>query len=220
MVELREHAQALAGNLLTGFPGPGLRSAIDLVLEADGLVVVTPVFNASYSGLFKMFFDVVEQGSLSGTPVLMAATGGTARHSLALEHAVRPLFAYLHAVTVPTAVFAATDDWGSRGDAHGGLVERIDRASGELARLVAAAPPAARTERVDPFETPTLVRGPARRPLSARAGPSGPRVPLRLRGPEGLIFRLPRPISAVWAGIGSRPGQGFATKRRQVPETG
>ncbi|MBY9074705.1 FMN reductase [Nocardioides sp. WL0053] len=155
VVELREHAQALAGNLLTGFPGPGLRSAIDLVLEADGLVVVTPVFNASYSGLFKMFFDVVEQGSLSGTPVLMAATGGTARHSLALEHAMRPLFAYLHAVTVPTAVFAATDDWGSRGDAHGGLVERIDRASGELARLVAAAPPAARTERVDPFETPT-----------------------------------------------------------------
>jgi FMN reductase len=84
--------------------------------------------------------------------VLLAATGGTARHSLALEHAMRPLFAYLHAVTVPTAVFAATDDWGSRGDADGGLVQRIDRAGGELARLVAGTKPA---RRPDAFEDPT-----------------------------------------------------------------
>ncbi|HSE72012.1 MAG TPA: FMN reductase [Nocardioidaceae bacterium] len=152
VVELREHAQDLAKNLLTGFPSPELELAIDAVLRADGLIVVSPVFNASYSGLFKMFFDVIEQGALSGKPVLMAATGGTARHSLALEHAMRPLFAYLHAVTVPTAVFAATDDWGSRGDADGGLVQRIERAGGELARLVADTTPA---RRPDAFEDPT-----------------------------------------------------------------
>ena len=79
------------------------------------MIAVTPVFSASYSGLFKTFFDVLEQGALDGTPVLVAATAGTARHSLVLEHALRPLFSYLHAVVVPTGVFAASEDWG--GDA-------------------------------------------------------------------------------------------------------
>ena len=59
------------------------------------------MFSASYSGLFKTFFDVLEEGTLDGKPVLVAATAGTARHSLVLEHALRPLFAYLHAVVVP-----------------------------------------------------------------------------------------------------------------------
>lgn len=135
-IELREHAQALANNLLTGFPSGALRQAIDTVLRADGLVVVTPIFNGSYSGLFKMFFDVIEQGSLSGKPVLLAATGGSARHSLVLEHAMRPLFAYLQAVSTPTAVYAASEDWGSGGGTQTGLGQRIDRAAGELARLV------------------------------------------------------------------------------------
>ena len=146
VVELREHAQALANNLLTGFPSGGLRAAIDSVLAADGLIVVSPVFNASYSGLFKMFFDVIERGALSEKPVLLAATGGSARHSLVLEHAMRPMFAYLQAVTVPTAVFAASEDWGSGG--NGALNQRVDRAAGELARLVVAT---ASSGPVDPF---------------------------------------------------------------------
>jgi FMN reductase len=72
------------------------------------VIAVTPIFSASYSGLFKTFFDVLERGALAGKPVLIAATGGSERHSLALEHAVRPLFAYLRAVVVPTAVYAAS----------------------------------------------------------------------------------------------------------------
>ncbi|HEU4919882.1 MAG TPA: CE1759 family FMN reductase, partial [Candidatus Limnocylindrales bacterium] len=108
-IELREHAQDLASNLLAGFPSPSLREAIDSVVAADGLIAVTPIFTASYSGLFKTFFDVLEQDALAGKPALIAATAGTARHSLALEHALRPLFAYLRAVVVPTAVFAATE---------------------------------------------------------------------------------------------------------------
>ena len=89
---------------------------------------------------------------LGGKPVLIAATGGTARHSLALEHAVRPLFAYLNAAVVPTAVYAASEDWGDGGNGvDGGLVDRIDRAAGELARAIAAGS----TDRpVDPFEHP------------------------------------------------------------------
>ena len=107
--------------------------------EADAVIAVTPIFSASYSGLFKTFFDVLEQDALTGTPVLLAATAGSARHSLALEHAMRPLFSYLRAVTVPTAVFAASEDWG-RGDAGDELARRIDRAAGELAGLLADRP--------------------------------------------------------------------------------
>ena len=133
-VELRPLARALADNLVTGFPPPDLEAAVTTVTEADALVAVTPIFAASYSGLFKTFFDVVDKDALVGKPTLVAATAGTARHSLALEHALRPLFAYLRAVVVPTAVFAATEDFGSTAD--GRLAERVDRAASELAALL------------------------------------------------------------------------------------
>jgi FMN reductase len=137
VVELRDHAQDLTNHLLTGFPSPVLRAAIDRVVGADGLIAVTPIFSASYSGLFKMFFDVLERDGLAGTPVLLAATAGTARHSLALEHALRPLFAYLNAAVVPTAVFAAAEDWGTGETTEEiGLADRIDRAARELAGAV------------------------------------------------------------------------------------
>ena len=93
VVELREHARDLTNHLLTGFASGDLAAVIERVQRADALVVVTPIFSASYSGLFKMFFDVLPAESLAGTPTLIAATAGTARHSLALEHALRPLFA-------------------------------------------------------------------------------------------------------------------------------
>src|SRR4051794_41515861 len=80
VVELRGLAHALADHLLTGFPTGELREAVDAVRTADALIAVTPIFNASYGGLFKTFFDVLDEGSLEGTPVLLAATGGTARH--------------------------------------------------------------------------------------------------------------------------------------------
>jgi FMN reductase len=139
-VELRPLAHALADRLLTGFPNGELAEAIEKVRRADALVVVTPVFTASYSGLFKTFVDVLEPGTLDGKPMLIAATGGTARHSLVLEHALRPLFAYLHAVVVPTGVFAASEDFGSTDEGH--LDKRIRRAAAELAGLfgVDAAP--------------------------------------------------------------------------------
>jgi FMN reductase len=151
-IDARDHAQDLVNNLLTGFPSPELRAALDGVIEADGLIAVTPIFSASYSGLFKLFFDVVEHEALAGMPVLIGATGGTARHSLALEHAVRPLFTYLGGNPMRTAVYAASEDWGASGaPADAGLAERIDRAAGELASVMAA------TQRIgpaDPFDDP------------------------------------------------------------------
>jgi FMN reductase len=151
-VELREHAHDLANNLLTHFPNGDLREVIDTVVGADGLIAVTPIFTASYSGLFKMFFDVLDKEALAGKPTLVGATGGTARHSLALEHAVRPLFAYLRSVVVPTSVYAASEDWGTGGAGGSALTDRIERAADELAALVANRPV---EKPADPFEEPT-----------------------------------------------------------------
>ena len=150
VVELREHARGLADHLLTGFPDPSLRAAIDTVVGADGLIAVTPVFSASYSGLFKTFADVLDKESLTGKPVLLGATAGTARHSLVVEHAMRPLFAYLRAVPVPTGVFAASEDWAGGGSTS--LASRVDRAAGELADVLAGRPAAVRP--ADPFADP------------------------------------------------------------------
>ncbi|MDQ1513327.1 MAG: reductase [Microbacteriaceae bacterium] len=154
VVELREHARDLADNLLTGFPNATLRAAVETVVGADGLIAVTPIFSGSYSGLFKTFFDVLDTDALAGKPVLLGATAGTPRHSLALEHALRPLFAYLRSVVLPTAVFAAADDWAGGGDRA--LSDRITRAAGELADLVTRAPGAAP---VDPYGDPTTSFG-------------------------------------------------------------
>src|ERR1700710_1928852 len=150
-IELRDLAHAITDNMLTGFPSGALAEAVDAVRDADAVIAVSPIFSASYSGLFKSFFDVLEDGTLEGKPVLVGATAGTARHSLALEFAVRPLFAYLRADVVPTSVFAASEDFGT-GSASASLSERVERAARDLADAVTG-----RTRRapVDPFENPT-----------------------------------------------------------------
>jgi FMN reductase len=151
VIELRELAVDIANNLVTGFPAPALAAALDRVAQADGVIAVTPVFTASYSGLFKSFFDVMDEKLLVGKPVLIAATGGTARHSLVLEHALRPLFAYLRAIVVPTAVYAASEDWGGGDGRTDYLATRITRAAGELAGLVGGRPAVAPAETFTPF---------------------------------------------------------------------
>ena len=153
-VELRDLAHDIVNNLLTGFPPPALATAIEQVTGADALIAVTPIFSASFSGLFKSFFDVLDPEVLTGKPVLIGATGGSARHSLALEHAVRPLFSYLKSEVISTAVYAASEDWGTAGrpGSGSGLSERIDRAGAQLARAVELAAPVIS---VDPFANPT-----------------------------------------------------------------
>lgn len=138
-IELRTLAVELANHLATRVPGARLREAFDAVCGADGVIVVTPIFNGSYSGTFKLFFDALDEGAMKARPVLLAATGGTARHSLAIDHAMLPLFYYLKAVVAPHPVFAATKDWGAEG---GKLDQRVTRAATEFARLVLAGAPA------------------------------------------------------------------------------
>ncbi|WP_449555775.1 CE1759 family FMN reductase [Kocuria kalidii] len=131
-VDLRPLAHAVTDHLLTGFPAPGLRAALETVTGADALIAATPTFKASYSGLFKSFFDLVEDGALADLPVLVAATGGTARHSLMLDTAMRPLFTHLKALVLPLGVYAATEDWAGET-----LEPRIRRAGAQLAGLLA-----------------------------------------------------------------------------------
>lgn len=136
-VPVRPLAHRVVDHVLTGFPAAGLEEAQEVISSADGLVALSPTYQASYSGLFKSFFDVLDADALRGMPVLLGATGGTPRHSLVTEVAMRPLFTYAHADPVPTSLFAATEDWGahaadSDASACEGLRSRIRRASGEL----------------------------------------------------------------------------------------
>lgn len=135
VIELRPLGREIMDAMLTGFAAAELETAFDTVASADGMIAVTPAFNASFSGLFKSFFDVLPEEALADMPVLIAATGGTERHSLVLEHAMRPMFSYLHAVISPTGVYAATDDFGARG-ATADLSERIGRAAADFVRLL------------------------------------------------------------------------------------
>lgn len=133
-LDLRDYATDLAGVMTTGIPSAALKEAQDKVSGADGIIAATPVFTASYSGLFKMFMDALDTDSLNGMPVLLAATAGTPRHALVLDYAMRPLFTYLRATVMPTGVFAATEDFGAQTD----LTRRVNRAASELAGYMVA----------------------------------------------------------------------------------
>jgi FMN reductase len=131
VVELRELAADISTALTSQLITPKLGQAIAVLAEADGLVVSTPVYKAGPSGLFKSFFDVLDNDLLIAKPVLLSATAGTARHALVADDQLRPLFAYLRAMTAPTALFAAPEDW-----ADPALNQRIDRAARELVLLM------------------------------------------------------------------------------------
>ena len=124
----------LAGDLaaaVTGSPASdALSAALEAVSGADVLVVATPIYRGSYTGLFKQFFDLVHQDALEGTPVLLAAGGGNDQHSLAIDHQLRPLFAFFRAATLPVGVYARAADFtrDKRIDPEGALPAAIDRA--------------------------------------------------------------------------------------------
>lgn len=150
VIDVRDVAHDITNHVLTGFASPALQERLDAITDADAIIVSTPIYSASYSGLFKMLVDVLPKDSLRDKPVLLGATAGTARHSLAIDQALRPLFAYLGALVAPMAVFAASQDWGST--EAGRLGERIERAGASFARLLTGAPAPAR---LDPFRDVT-----------------------------------------------------------------
>lgn len=131
VIDLRELATEITTALVSQLTGPKLQRAITVLGEADGIVASTPVYKAGASGLFTSFFHVLDNDLLIAKPVILAATAGTARHALVVDEQMRTLFAYLRAMTVPTSLFAATEDWGDSA-----LNRRIDRAAFELVLLM------------------------------------------------------------------------------------
>ncbi|WP_331602432.1 NAD(P)H-dependent oxidoreductase [Streptomyces anthocyanicus] len=96
--------------MVGGLPGEQLKDALASLALADIVVAATLVYKAGFSGLFKSFVDVMDD-LLIGKPVVLAATAGSARHTMVADDRLRPLFTFLRAVTVPTAVFAAPSVW-------------------------------------------------------------------------------------------------------------
>jgi len=130
-IELREISGDISTALVSQLIKPKLQQAITALGEADGIIASTPVYKAGPSGLFTSFFDVLDNDLLIAKPVVLAATAGTARHALVADDQMRPLFAYLRTMTVPTSLFAAPEDWGDPA-----LNQRIDRAARELVLLM------------------------------------------------------------------------------------
>ena len=136
VVALRRIAHGITDAMLTGTAPAAVQDALDAVLTADGLIAATPTYKASYSGLFKAFFDLFDEGALENLPTVVAATGGSPRHSLVLDTALRPLFSYLKALTLPIGVYAATEDW-----ADASLQSRIERSGAALAGMLGVGTP-------------------------------------------------------------------------------
>jgi FMN reductase len=130
-IELREISADVSTALASQLISPKLGNAVAALAEADGIIASTPVYKAGPSGLFTSFFQVLDNDLLIGKPVVLAATAGTARHALVADDQMRAQFAYLRTLTVPTALFAAPEDWSDPA-----LKTRIDRAALELVLLM------------------------------------------------------------------------------------
>lgn len=131
VVDLRELASEINNALVSQLTGEKMTRAIETLAAADGIIASAPVYKAAPSGLFTSFFHVLDNDLLIAKPVVLAATAGTSRHALVIDEQMRALFAFFRSMTVPTSLFAASEDWG---DSE--LNKRIDRAALELVLLM------------------------------------------------------------------------------------
>jgi FMN reductase len=144
LIELGELAPQLAGALRRSQLPETVERQLAAVERADVLVVVTPVYRGSYTGLFKHFFDFIDQDALVDTPILLAATGGSERHALVIDHQLRPLFSFFQARTLPLGVYATDKDFADGCVQNEALMQRarlaVQRAMPLLALSHRAAP--------------------------------------------------------------------------------
>lgn len=131
VVSVKELSEEIATAMVSGIHGEQLQSATQALLQADGVIAATPIYKAEASGLFSSFFHVLDRDLMIAKPVLLAATAGSSRHSLVVDHQIRALFAYMRSLTAPTSVFAAPEDWNEKA-----LDQRVDRAAKELKVLI------------------------------------------------------------------------------------
>lgn len=196
VIDLRDHATGIANNMVTGYAGQDLAGVIRRVEAADAMIAVTPTFSASYSGLFKSFFDVLDPKFLDGMPVLFGATGGSPRHSLVLDMAIRPLFSYLRAHTMPTAVYASPEDWGGSGENT--LERRIGQGAAELAAVIASHVPGSTTPVPGNAGAPAAAVAEVANALAGRQVGEGPAVGFSGRGfPDHKAKRAQREMNEM-----------------------
>lgn len=113
------------------------RAVVEAILTADALVVGSPVYKGSYTGLFKHLFDLVDLAALADKPVLLTATGGGEKHALVIEHQLRPLFGFFEAVSLPTGIYASSTDFADGLPTSPALLERLRRAVDQFAPWIA-----------------------------------------------------------------------------------
>jgi FMN reductase len=130
-IDLGPLAMDIAQGIVSGMLSPKVQSAMELLARADAVIAATPVYKAGISGLFKSFADLIDNDLLIAKPVVLAATGGSARHAMVVDGQLRPLFAFLRAIPMPTSLYAAPEDWGSTD-----LGRRTARAAQELSVML------------------------------------------------------------------------------------
>jgi FMN reductase len=128
IIKVNELGPLLAGALTRSQVSPAAEVELQRIETADVLVVASPVYRASFTGLFKHLFDFVDQYALVDTPVLLAASGGSERHALIIEHQFRPLFAFFQALTLPVGIYAHDSDFTDYRLTDEALQARIDKA--------------------------------------------------------------------------------------------
>ncbi|WP_439592146.1 FMN reductase [Microbacterium sp.] len=136
LIELTALGPGFAGALRREDAGPEVEDALQAIESADLLIAASPVYRASFTGLFKHLFDFVGQYALVGTPVILAATGGGERHALILEHQLRPLFGFFQALTLPVGVYASDTDFTAGVLTSEAVRARIDQAVSRSLPLV------------------------------------------------------------------------------------
>jgi FMN reductase len=109
-----------------------LAELIRKIESADALVVGTPVYKGSYTGLFKHLFDLIGPDKLMGKPVVLTASGGGDRHALVVEHQLRPLFGFFAAHSMATAIYVNDADFADGKIKSEPALKRIDCAVAEL----------------------------------------------------------------------------------------
>ena len=130
--DLNEIHPSLGSTLEPSKAPPDLVELIEAITNADALIVGSPVYKGTYTGLFKHLFDLIEPKALKDKPVVLSATGGSERHALVLDHGLRPLFAFFSADIVATGVYATETDFTEYQPSSPALLSRIDRAALEL----------------------------------------------------------------------------------------
>ncbi|MGO7182349.1 FMN reductase [Rhizobium brockwellii] len=135
--DVEDLGTSLAAARSVGDLDPAARTVIQKIVEAEALVIGSPTYKGSYTGLFKHVFDLLDPADLRGKPVILTATGGGDRHSLVVEHQLRPLFAFFEAFVLPTAIYASSRDF-TDGIPSTAILGRVNQALAEASVLVKA----------------------------------------------------------------------------------